>query len=142
MRCAAVITVVLLFAAVARGADGAPQVSGTLDGKPVKFPEKGLADGVKAVVGLLESCHSESLYQADEFKKALQGDHVRLVFAKSITARVMNEKIEFSELVFRLPMNTGVFWVRTGDKWRRYSKYEFPKEEPFTVWLGQARPAD
>jgi hypothetical protein len=49
----------------------------------------------------------------------------------------MNEKIEFSELVFRLPMNTGVFWVRTGDKWRRCSKYEFPKEEPFTADSGR-----
>ena len=142
MRCAAVLTVVVLFTAVAQGADGAPQVSGTLDGKPVKFPKKGLADGVKATVGLLESCHSESVYQADEFKKALKGDHVRLVCAKPITARVMEKEVEIAELVFRLPMNTGVFWVRTGDKWRRYSKYEFPKEQAFEAWLRQAQPAD
>jgi hypothetical protein len=134
--------VVVLFAAVAQGADDAPKVSGVLGGKQVKFPEEGLAAGVKSTVGLLESCHSESLYQADEFKKALQGDHVRLVFAKPITARVMNEKIEFSELVFLLPRNTGVFWVRSGDKWRRHSKYEFQKEQPFAAWLRQARPAN
>lgn len=36
------------------------------------------------------------------------------MFAKLITAKVMSEKIELSELVFRLPRNTGVFWVRTG----------------------------
>jgi hypothetical protein len=142
MRCAAVLTVVVLFTAVAQGADGAPQVSGTLDGKPVKFPKKGLADGVKATVGLLESCHSESVYQADEFKKALKGDHVRLVCAKPITARVMEKEVEIAEMVFRLPMNTGVFWVRTGDKWRRYSKYEFQKERPFVAWLRDAQPAD
>jgi hypothetical protein len=35
-----------------------------------------------------------------------------------------------------------VFWVRTGDKWRRYTKYEFPKEEPLAAWLREARPAD
>jgi hypothetical protein len=141
MRCV-VATVVVLFAAAAHAADDSPKSSGRLEGKPVLFPEKGIADGVKATIGLLESCHGESLYQADEFEKALQGDHARLVFAKSITARVLNEKIEFSELVFRLPMNTGVFWVRTGDKWRRYSKYDFPKEEPFTAWVRPARPAD
>jgi hypothetical protein len=134
--------VVVLFAAVAPGAGDTPQASGTLDGKKVKFPEKGLADGVKATVGLLESCHSESVYQDDEFKKALQGDHVRLVCAKPIPARVVNENIEFSELVCRLPLNTGVFWVRTGDKWRRYSKYEFQKEGPFKAWLRDAKPAD
>jgi hypothetical protein len=97
---------------------------------------------VKASVGLLESCHDESLFQADELTKAMQGDHVRVVFPRPITAQVLNEKVEFSELVFRLPLNTGVFWVRTGDRWRRYSKYEFQKEKPFVAWLGEARPAE
>jgi hypothetical protein len=95
---------------------------------------------VKATVGLLESCCSESLYESAEFRRALQGDHIRLVLAKPIKARVNNDKIEFSEMVFRLPMNTGVFWVRSGDKWRRYSKYEFEKEKPVEAWLGQAQP--
>jgi hypothetical protein len=90
----------------------------------------------------LESCHDESLYQADELKKAEQGDHVRLVFPKPITVTVMRERVEVRELVFRWPLNTGVFWVRTGDTWRRYSKYEFQKEEPFAAWFRQAQPAD
>jgi hypothetical protein len=141
MRCG-LATLVVLFAAVTHGADDAPKATGTQDGKRLKFPEKGIADGVEATVGLLESCHSESLYQADERKKAEQGDHVRLVFPKPITVTVMNEKVEVSELVFRLPLNTGVFWVRSGDKWRQYSKYEFQKEEPFVAWLRQAQPAD
>jgi len=69
-------------------------------------------------------------------------DHVRLVFPKPITVTVMREKVEVWELVFRRPLNTGVFWVRTGDKWRRYSKYEPQKEQPFVAWLRQAQPAD
>jgi hypothetical protein len=32
--------------------------------------------------------------------------------------------------------------MRTADQWRRYGKYEFPKEEPFVAWRRQARPAD
>jgi hypothetical protein len=135
-------TLVVLFAAVAHVADDDPKASGALDGKQVKFPEKGVAEGVKAVVGLLESCHDQSLFQAEELNKALQGDHVRLVFPKAIPTEVMNEKIECSELVFRLPLNTGVFWVRAGDKWRRYSKYEFQKEKPFVAWLREARRAE
>jgi hypothetical protein len=135
-------TIGVLLTANACWAEDAPKASGILDGKRVKFPEKSVAEGVKATVGLLESCHSESLYQADEFKKALQGDHIRLVFAKPITARVSNEQIEFSELVFRLPRNTGVFWVRAGEQWRRYSKYELEKEKPFAAWLGESQPAD
>ncbi len=141
MRNVLVAIFVVLTAHVCR-AEEAPRASGTLDGKKVNFPEKAVADGVKAIVGLLASCHSESLYQADEFKKALEGDHIQLVFAKPITTQVNNEQIEFSELVFRLPMNTGVFWVRTGNKWRRYSKYEFEKEKPFAAWLREVRPAN
>src|SRR4051812_48650237 len=115
MRCA-LATVAVLFAAAAHAADEAPRVSGSVDGKRIVFPQKGIADGVKAPLGLVGFCCDESLYEADEREKAGGGDHVRLVFAKPVTAEVMNEKIEFSELVFRLPMNTGVFWVRTGDK--------------------------
>lgn len=140
MRCV-LATFVVLFAAVAHGADDTPKATATLDGKRFVFPEKGIADGVKAVVGLLESCHSESLYQADELKEAERGDHVRLVFAKPITVAVVNEEVKISELVLRRPLNTGVFWVRTGDGWRRYSKYEYQKEAPFEAWLRQARPA-
>lgn len=58
MRCA-LATVVVLFATVAQGAADAPKVSGTLDGKQVKFTEEGLADGTRSAVGLLQSCHDE-----------------------------------------------------------------------------------
>jgi hypothetical protein len=138
MRCG-LATLVLLFAAVAQGADDVPKATGTLDGKQLKFPAKGIPHGVKATIGLLQSCHDESLYQADERKKAEKGDHVRLVFPNPVVVTVMEEKVEVSELVFRRPLNTGVFWVRTGDKWRRYSKYEPQKEKPFVEWLGQAQ---
>jgi hypothetical protein len=136
------IAVAVLVTADACRAEDAPRASGTLDGKKVKFPEKSVVDGVKAATGLLESCHDESLFQADELRKAEQGDHVRLVFARPITVTVMEKKVEVSELVFRPPFNTGVFWVRTGDRWRRYSKYEFEKQKPFAAWLREARPAD
>src|SRR5689334_19395938 len=87
MRCI-LAPIVLLVAAVALGAgdtprptgarDESPRATGTLDGKSLQFPEKGIADGMKATIGLLESCRDKSLYQADERKKAEQGDHIRL----------------------------------------------------------------
>ena len=139
MRCA--LAMLMLFAAMARGADDVPKVTGTLDGKRLTFPEKGIADGVKATVGLLESCHDESLFQADELQTAETQDHVRLEFAKPIKVTLMGKEVEMSELLFRRPLNTGVFWVRAGDKWRRYTKYEFKKEEPFEAWLRTAQSA-
>lgn len=135
-----IATLVILVAAVAQHADEAPRVTGTLGGEELKFPEKGVADGVKATIGLLESCHDESRFQADELTKALQGDHIRLVFSEPVTAEVMGKEIEFGELVFRRPLNTGVFWVRSADTWRRYSKYTFEKQKPFAAWLETAQP--
>ena len=134
---------VLVLAATAYGADRPPSATGTLDGKKVKCPGKGIAGGVKATVPLLESCCDESLYKAAELEKAQQGDHVRLVLARPITVTVMDKKVEISELVVRLPLNTGVFWLRSSEsKVSRYSKFAFQKEKPFLTWLREAQPAD
>ena len=110
--------------------------------KRSRFPDKGIAESLKATVGLLKSCHDSSDYQASEFEKAQKGDHVRLMFAKPITVTVMRERLEVTEFVLRLPTNAGVFWLRTGNKVRRYTKYEPQKVEPFAAWLMKARPTD
>jgi hypothetical protein len=148
----------LLLAALSAGADTPPKASdtvanddlpkacGRLDGKKVQFSAKGIAEGVKATVGLLESCHSASdgtiAYTAADLKKAQQGDHVRLVFAKPITVTVLEAKVPVSELVFTQPLNTGVFWLRSWDTVMRCSKFEFKKQRPFEEWRNTAQSAD
>jgi hypothetical protein len=78
--------VILAFAlgmtATACRAGDAIKATGILHGKMVEFPEKGLADGAKATIALLESCHDldEVTPTLAELKMARQGDHVRLVF--------------------------------------------------------------
>jgi hypothetical protein len=133
---------VLFVAARCQGAEDAIKANGTLNGKKVQFPAKSLTAGVKATVDLLGSCADESVYTDAQLKKAEQADHIRLLFAKPIRVTVMNEQIAVSELVFSQPMNTAVFWVRAGNKIRRYSKFEFSKQKPFEVWLRQAKGAD
>lgn len=135
---------ILLIFAIAtpavRGADLPARAAGVLDGQKVKFPAKEITNGVKATLGLLESCHDKSLYDAEEFKKARKGEHIRVIFPKAVPVTVMDEKLKISELVFRLPIHTGVFWVRSQSKWRRYSKFEFPKQQAFEKWLDTAEP--
>ena len=59
------------------------------------------ASPAKATVALLESCHSlddgSNCYTIEDLEKARKGDHVRLVFAKPISVRVVNEEVEVSE---------------------------------------------
>jgi hypothetical protein len=138
-----ILAPVLLFAAATcQGADDAPMASRVVDGMKLPFDPKGVGEGVKATLALLESCHSAAWPgpkppTSDDVKKVLEGDHVRLVFAKPITARVMNEKVEFSQLVF----GAGAFWLRSGDKVLRYTKYEHGKWKAFQEWYRQIAPA-
>ncbi|MGC8642886.1 MAG: hypothetical protein ACP5XB_23765 [Isosphaeraceae bacterium] len=92
-------TLIVLCAVVAQGALDAPKATGTLHGKHVKFPENVVAEGVNTTVSLLESCCSESLFEPDELRKAVQGDHIRLVFpGRGITSEVMDKKISHNLL--------------------------------------------
>jgi len=141
MRNLILVALVLVFADSGR-AEETPQATGILEGKHVKFPEKSIPEGVKAAVDLLQSCHDESPYQAGERRKALRGDHVRMSFPTPRKVTVMRETFKISSLIVRLPMNTGVFWVKSKGKWRRYTKYEFPKQKPFEAWLRMAQPAE
>ena len=132
------IVLVAAFSAGVRGADDASKATATLQGKKMQFPEKGLATGVKATTALLESCAHKIEGTAAELKKAQEGDYVRLVFAKPVTVTVLDEQLEVSELVFTQPLNTGVFWLRVGDKVVRCTKYTIEKEKDFMAWASDA----
>lgn len=134
--------VAILFAAVSQTGDQVAKVSGRIDGKQATFRGTEISAGVKAALAMLQSCIDDSLYDADELKAAENGDHIRFQFSSPIKAKVMERQIEFSEIVFRLPEETGVFWVHAGDKWLRYSKYAPDKGEKFDTWLRHARNSD
>ena len=141
MRCVAVL-VAALFVAEIHGADAAAKASATIDGGKLQFPEKGTAGGVEATTAILESCHDKCDGTDSDMRKAREGDHVRLVFAVPVTVTVSGGKLEVSELVLTQPLDTGVFWLRTGDKVVRCAKYRFEKEAGFVAWRNEARAAE
>ncbi len=120
-------------------AEDAVKASATLEGKKMEFPEKGVAGGVRATTALLESCHDRSQGTLADLKKAQEGDHVRLLFAMPVTVTVGREKLEITELVLTQPLNTGVFWLRVGNKVVRCTKYRFEKEQDFVAWRNEAK---
>jgi hypothetical protein len=126
--------------------DETPRASGKLEGKRVKYSSETIAEGVKATTALLESCcdcSDDSVrYTAADLKKAQEGDHIRLVFPRPITVKVLDNEFKVAELVFTQPLNTGVFWLRSGDTVTRCGKYRFEKEKPFVAWRGQAQLED
>jgi hypothetical protein len=141
MRSGIVLFAVLVAVEVG-AADDAPKASAILDGKKLRFPEAGVAAGVKATTALLESSRDKSDGTVAELTKAQQGDHVRLVFPKPVAVMVLGENLAVAELVLTQPLNTGVFWLRVGDKVVRCTKYRFEKEQDFLAWRKEATVAD
>lgn len=135
------LTTILMLAAGSGPAAEPPQATGILDGKPIVFAQRTVPVGAKAALALLESCHDESLFAAEELRTAERGDHLRLVFAEPISVTIQGERLPAAEVVLRLPTRTGVFWVRSGEKVRRFAKYEFEHERPFAAWFDEARTA-
>jgi hypothetical protein len=135
------LALVLVGAAmlVAQGsrADDLPKATRVIEGAKTTFPEKSLPEGVKAFVGVLESCSDMSdgtvQYTADDLKKARKGDHVSLVFAKPLAVTVLGKRLEVSEAVFA----NGVFWLLCGKEVVRCTKYEYDKMERFQEWYRQ-----
>ncbi|MHC5540419.1 hypothetical protein ACYOEI_19535 [Singulisphaera rosea] len=138
----ALLVLFSLATATVYGAENTLKVTGVRDAKKVAFSENDAADGVRVVVDLGESCHDESPFQSDEFENAPRGDHVWLEFSRPTAVKIMGEKIEIAELVLRLPTNTGVFWLRSGNKVRRFTKFEPQKVQPFGDWFKEAQPAN
>jgi hypothetical protein len=54
----------------------------------------------------------------------------------------LGEKLCVSELVLTQPLNTGVFWLRAGDRVVRCTEDEPAKERDFVAWRNQARVAE
>jgi hypothetical protein len=135
---------VLLFVATAcPGADDVPRATRTLDGVPATFPAKGMADGLKATIGAIESCHSTDWAGKKppglaDLDAARKGDHMRLVLCKPVTVTVTNDAVEVSEVVFA----GGAFLRRSGDRVLRCTKYEHEKMKPFEAWYRQTLPRD
>src|SRR5262245_30600506 len=106
------LAVAALLAAQTCRADDLPKATRFIEGQKTTFPEKSLSEGVKALAGALESCHTLSdgtiKYTADDLKTAREGDHVSFVFAKPLGVEVLNRNLEVSEAVFA----KGVFWLR------------------------------
>jgi hypothetical protein len=137
-----VISVLLVVACASHAAEGETKATRKIDGVTTTFPAKAIEAGVKATVGVLESCTFSSDRKdtvAADLKKALRGDHARLAFAKPIKVKVGGKEYEASEAVYSA---TGFWLLRFGNQWLFCSKYNYKEHDRFLAWFGQTLPAD
>lgn len=117
-----------------------------IEGEKTTFPAKVIPEGVKALRGVLESCHDISddsvTYTVQDIedakKKAAADEYVEILLPQAIAVDVLDSKLQVSEAVYA----KGVFWVISGKDVMRCTKYEFAKMDRFQKWYRQTLPVD
>jgi hypothetical protein len=117
-----------------------------LEGVKTTFPAKVMPEGVKALRGVLESCHDISddsvTYTVQDIedakKKTTADEYVEILLPQAIAVEVLDSKLHVSEAVYA----KGVFWVISGKDVMRCTKYEFDKMDRFQKWYQQTLPVD
>jgi hypothetical protein len=117
----------------------------------VKFKEEAKRKVAEAGLAMLTSCSYshhpnegelpqwEDIFLDTYYKKC----HIHIRFDKPRTIKTAaSEKVEVSEMVIVLPLNSGVIWVRSGDKAKRFAKYSVEATLRIQELLKKAEPAE
>lgn len=131
----------LLLVGVGHG-DDTPKATRLTDEARATFPAPAASEGGKLVIELLGACHDISdgtvPYSEKDVRKALQKEHVRVVFPKPIPMTLGGKKQHIAEVVFA----EGVLWVTCAKEVVRCSKYGHVEYDRFNKWARQTLTPD
>jgi hypothetical protein len=91
------------------------------------FTEKEREKLADAAVKLLSSCSSSCPSKEKDFEAIFRQCHLHIKFAKprEVAVRGEGKKIQVDEFVVSFPTNTGGIWVRCGDDYSYFTKFEY-----------------
>jgi hypothetical protein len=120
-----------IFSVTGQGAEGEkdaakPKVTGNIATR-VEFKDAASEKVAEAALALLASCRhkdGEITDWDDLLRAAANKCFLRIRLPKPRPTTVNDDKLEVSELLVLLPLNTGSMYVRSGDKARRFAKYD------------------
>jgi hypothetical protein len=127
---AATCVLLLWCSGVGRADDPAYTVSARWLGRPVTFGGNLGTYYEGLIVALLGSCTADasSIATKERWETALKGNHLRVKFAKprkfAVTGPPEDKEVEVDEILANFPNPPYVF-VRTGDGYLAFSKYQF-----------------
>jgi hypothetical protein len=130
--CALFVFLSLLLGADESGTDRLPEVSGVI-ATSIQFKDTAKEKVAEAGLALLASCHYWHVPSEGEMPKwdstvldlTQSRCHLYFRFAKPRTIKpIPSETVEVSEMIIVLPLSNGTIWVRSGDKAKRFAKYE------------------
>jgi hypothetical protein len=89
------------------------------------FTEKDREKLADAAVKMLASCGSSCSSSEKDFQSLFRQCHMHVKFAKPREVPVREDKkLKVDELIISFPTNTGGIWVRSGDDYYYYTKFE------------------
>jgi hypothetical protein len=146
-----VVAILLACPAAARSEDEprvraekatSPEVDGLRDGKPVHYSPAARDRLVAAALRLLGSCsYSQGGYGEEDWKKAQEGDHVRVHFPQPPTVTADRRTLKVPDLVVTLPLASGGIWIRSGGQVLYFAKYNHDLSERLRKCIEEGKPA-
>jgi hypothetical protein len=89
------------------------------------FVAKDRAKLADAAATMLSSCHSSCPSTEKDFESLFRQCHLHVKFAKPREVVVKEgTKVKVDELIISFPTNTGGIWVRSGNDYRYFTKFE------------------
>jgi hypothetical protein len=75
---------------------------------------------------LLASCHSSCASSEKDFESLFRQCHLHVKFAKPREVATKDRKtVKVDELIVSFPTNTGGIWVRSGEDYSYFTKFEY-----------------
>ena len=88
------------------------------------FTEKQREKLAEAAVKMLASCSSSCPSSEKDFESLFKQCHLHVKFAKPREVTADRKKIKVDELIVTFPTNTGGIWVRTGEDYHYFTKFQ------------------
>ena len=88
------------------------------------FTEKEREKLAEAGVKMLASCSSSCPSSEKDFESLFKQCHLHVKFARPREVTADRKKIKVDELIVSFPTNTGGIWVRTGEDYHYFTKFQ------------------
>jgi hypothetical protein len=90
------------------------------------FAEKDRTKLADTSLKLLASCSSACPSSEKDFQSLFRQCHLHVKFATAREVKARGgEKVKVDELIVSFPTNTGGIWVRSGEDYRYFTKFEY-----------------
>ena len=90
----------------------------------LEFTEKQREKLAEAAVKMLASCSSSCPSSEKDFESLFKQCHLHVKFARPRELTADRKKVKVDELIVSLPTNTGGIWVRTGEDYHYFTKFQ------------------